>query len=198
MISNINCIKPENCYVCMEKTYSKSPCECQSPICENCFQIEKDVRNYICSICKYDFNDENTINEFLNPFFDPNISPRKTGLPDVEYMMKMKRIEQLELEKEISIEKRREFIRQLKNIVKNIFFKSPLIIGFSFIFGNIILYFQNKNTCCKFEVNINIFTQGLLCILFLNVLHDAIYTKCNRFTQPSSFSQIYENDNQPV
>ena len=58
MISNINVesfIEQENCYICMEKTYSRSPCECQTPICDDCFQIEKDRRNYNCSICKYDF-----------------------------------------------------------------------------------------------------------------------------------------------
>ena len=99
MVSNINLnfIEPENCYICMDQTYSKSPCECQTPICENCFQIEKDIRNYNCSICKYDFNDENTLNEFLNPFFDPTISPRKTGLPDIEFMLETKRLQQLDI-----------------------------------------------------------------------------------------------------
>jgi hypothetical protein len=200
MISNINVesfIEQENCYICMEKTYSRSPCECQTPICEDCFQIEKDRRNYNCSICKYDFNDENTLNEFFNPFFDPNISPRKTGLPDIEFMLETKRLQQLEIEREQRIETRRRIIKKLINIGKNIFLKTPLIFGFSIMFGNLILFFKNKN-CCFFEINIDIFAQGLLCILFLNVLHDVIYSKCNRIIQPSSFSQIYDNDNQPV
>ena len=200
MISNTKInkfIKQENCYVCMEKTYSKSPCECQTPICEDCFQIEKERRDFNCSICKYDFNDENTLNEFINPFFDPTISPRKTGLPDLEFMLETKRLRQLEIERDQRIERRRRYYQQIKNIAKNIFFKTPLIFGFSLIFGNIILFFRYRD-CCNFQVDINTFTQGLLCILFLNVLHDIMYSKCNRSIQPSSFSQIYDNDNQPV
>ena len=202
MISNTNIklnsfIKQGNCYICMEETYSKSPCECQTPICENCFQIEKDVRNYNCSICKYDFNDENTINDFLNPFFDPNISPRKTGLPDIEYILEMNHLEQLEIQRNRYTEEKQRCIQRIKNIVKNLFFKTPVIVGFAFIFGNIILFFRNKY-CCEFKININIFSQGLLCILFLNVLHDTIYSKCNRSIQPSSFSHFYDNDNQLV
>lgn len=199
MVSNINLkfIEPENCYICMDQTYSKSPCECQTPICENCFQIEKDIRNYNCSICKYDFNDENTINEILNPFFDPTISPRKTGLPDIEFMLETKRLEQLAIYTEQRMERRRKYTQRIKKIAKNIFFKTPLIFIFSLIFGNIILFFTNKN-CCVVEININTFTHGLLCILFLNVLHDTIYSKCNRFIRPSSFSPIYDNYNPPV
>ena len=112
-------------------------------------------------------------------------------------MLETKRLQQLEIEREQRIETRRIIIKKLINIGKNIFLKTPLIFGFSIMFGNLILFFKNKN-CCFFEINIDIFVQGLLCILFLNVLHDVIYSKCNRFTQPSSFSQIYDNDNQPV
>ena len=181
----------------MEKTYSKSPCECQTPICEECFQIEKDRRNYNCSICKYDFDDENTLNEILNPFFDPSISPRKTGLPDLEYMLEIQRLEQLEIERKQYNEKRKRIIQRIKKIGKNMCFKVPLVFAFSFIFGNLMIFFEN-NHCCDFEINIIVFTQGFLCILFLNVLHDIIYIKCNQFIRPSSFSQIYDNYNLPV
>lgn len=186
----------ETCYVCLEKTYSKSPCECKTPICEDCFQIEKNRRDFICSICKIDFKDENTINEFINPFFNPTISPRKIDVYS-QYILETKQRRQLEMEREQSNESRRRRIQTLTNIVKNIFVKTPLVFGFSLVFGNLILFFKNQN-CCQVEININIFTHGLLCVLFLNVLHDTIYSKCVRVRQPSSFSQFYDTYNQSV
>tara|TARA_Y200000002_G_C22631963_1_gene642929 strand:- start:776 stop:1375 length:600 start_codon:yes stop_codon:yes gene_type:complete len=190
-------IEKEKCYICMEETYSKSPCECQAPICENCFQIEKDIRKKTCSICKEIFIEDNTLNEFLNPFFDPEISPRKYGLPDLEYMAKMKRLKELEQKNELILERRKRCIKNFKKISKNICIKGPIIFIFSIIFGNIIRIFNYK-TCCYFEISIISFTHGLLCILFLNLLHDCIYVKCNRLRQPSSFSRVYDIDNQLV
>ena len=86
-------------------------------------------------------NDENTLNEFLNPFFDPTTSPRKTGLPDIEFMLETKRLEQLAIYTEQRMERRRKYTQRIKKIAKNIFFKTPLIFIFSLIFGNIILFF---------------------------------------------------------
>ena len=57
---------------------------------------------------------------------------------------------------------------------------------------------NTKLMTIKLEININIFTHGLLCVLFLNVLHDTIYSKCVRVRQPSSFSQFYDTYNQSV
>ena len=180
----------------MEKTYSKSPCECKTPICEDCFQIEKDMRDEHCSICKEEFNENNTINEFLNPFFDPEISPRKTGLPDLEFMEEARRLKQIEIEMEQTLEKKRRQIQTLKNIAKNIFIKSPILFIFSIIFGNIIVIFKNR-ICCNFQINVDVFVQGLLCILFLNLLHDCIYVQCSRSRWRSSFARMYEiGDNQ--
>ena len=195
-ISNMKYIEQEICYVCLEKTYSKSPCQCKIPICEECFQIEKNIRDFNCSICKYDFNDENTINEFINPFFDPTISPRRID-GYLQYILEMKQASLLEMEREQYNETRRRRIQTLTNIVKNIFVKTPLIFGFSLMFGNLIFFFKNQY-CCQVEINISIFTHGLLCVLFLNVLHDTIYSKCTRVRQPSSFSHFYDTYNQSV
>ena len=44
------------CYICFEYTDNKSPCYCQSLICDNCYNTL--INQYFeteCSICKYQF-----------------------------------------------------------------------------------------------------------------------------------------------
>ena len=54
----INGNKYSKCYVCLNYTLLLSPCECESPICDDCFNdvIKNNGKN--CTICKNSFDEE--------------------------------------------------------------------------------------------------------------------------------------------
>ena len=46
------------CYVCLSYTLLRSPCDCESPICTECFNNVLKKNGTICTICKNNFNED--------------------------------------------------------------------------------------------------------------------------------------------
>jgi hypothetical protein len=155
------------CYVCIEETIYKSPCECKLYLCKECFK--RLLKNNInkCTICKSNYETKKILLSKCTELTFRNSPNIKSTIIDIS---------------EIYISDDEEEVNVNNNFVSYKIKKSVqlflLLLCFFFVvlFGNIINnMITGTNFISYFNVNMLTILYGIICFLLLFLLFELLY-----------------------
>ena len=151
------------CYVCMEETIYKSPCECKLFLCKDCFKklLKNNIK--ICTICKNNFESKKILLSKCSDLKFRNSPKVKSVIIDLSEINISEEEEEEELSNNIIYNKWKKI---MKCIIFSIFFI------FILIFGNIL---AGTNIANEFHISLLIIIYGVICFLLIFLLFELIY-----------------------